>query len=1063
MTRHRPWFRPSDSRRHRVGRPCRYRIRLGAVSALAATMLAGSAGAVEWTVVSLEPGRPPQVLNETKLGALSPGMPVWMWSEKCAPQRLTAPLPKPIPCIEQVQFEVRVLNRERHPLPGVEVLAASEAMRRELPDRLLPVTITTEKGLARVNLPQGSGGWVRCASIAAATPWRAARDDLMLVGLPGHPVNLEIRETDGTHDVVRLELSQRAMQRMEDWPDSWDIGTAGRLIMPPYPSSLPVVVTIWGETSTPQRFEAAVSELPFRVDLKPGSTIGGKVFNLEGQAIANASIAAAFNLPGTTRGLVRRTTTDDEGVFYLSGFPPGVAMLTAEAPGRVPLRREIRFQRNESEKVSLVLERARQVILQVQERSGEPVVHAAAEIIPGLRVGISDKTGKLVLATAPAASFAAAIRASGFLPAQVEVPEGVSKPILVTLQRAAGIRAVFRFDDSGEPAGPGRIDWASQNRIEEPTSLPASGVLEENDRTPGRWNLTVYPEGGVPARFEDLVLRGGETLDLGEIAVDRGLAIAGTVFDDTTGMPVEGARVRVLLADANRGSRMAAFMEQWEEALADVEGTYRIEGLEPERYPVLVEAADHAPRLIEGVELTEDLPAGTLTMDPVWLGPPHGLLVQCEPALRCGDSASLLLGSAINDWAHVAVALNKGEARVYPVPAGNFNLRLTERGFLVTQREVSISRNRENTVIEISLSGSKVEGSVLLGNDRASDGTVSFQPGGGGAGIPEVIVNTGFPGQSVPQQAVLTDRGRTLLTQVGTDGSFVLHDVPPGDYTATYTNVEGWLSSPQDVTVQETDETIIVLRLQGGAIVGSVRTNENRPPTGASVSVEFTSGAAATAPCGPGGEFTIGGLPPGRAVIRARALEGSAEQQIVIEDDETTRVEIELSPPDTTLTVTVLSPDGTRANGAFVAAMGTGGIEVQQAKTDGRALFTSKWIGASEVRLGAYWPGRSFVFQRVRPPGQTAPEVTLVLPAEPGALEVQIEGAMRALGVTSPEGFPVERILPFLGVVPAAGSQAPLVLNGLPPGNYHVTIPGNQSLTVQVKPGERTVIGPLEG
>ncbi len=776
----------------------------------------------------------------------------------------------------------------------------------------------------------------------------------------------------------------------------------------------------------------------------------------EGKAVSGAAVECVFRLPGTRRALRRQASVGGDGSFRVGGLPPGRVVLTVRSPGFAVLRRELEVDSEGVRALRLVLEAARRVEVRVVDGGGEPLAGVIARMEDGTVVAESDPSGRLVLEDVPAGEFVVTLDAKGFVPLELVVPRELESPLRAVLEPAAGLRAVFRFEDTGEPAGPGRVTWERERFTGEPGELPADGVLELDDRPPGRWRMTVSPEGGVPVTFENLVLEGGAVLDLGEVPVRRGLAVEGTVLDDLTGAPMEGADVRLLLPGRAGGPRLAVLLERFATARTGTDGRFTVAGLEAGRYPMLVEAPGRAPLLVEGLELSEDLSGGVLKLDPLWLVAAHRLVVRCRPEERCGGTASLLLGSPVNDWAAVEGRMVGGEAVLDPVPPGGRTMRLLDGGWIVTEREVTVARDRDRTVVEIDLSGTRVLGTVLVGDRPAEGGRVTFTPGGGGHGVPEVLVDSRLPGGSSPDQRVFTDRGRSVHGAVEADGSFVLEDVPPGEYQVVYTTTAGRRFPGKGVTVPEDGEFTVVLQYRGGGLTGLVVGPDGQPPAAASVTVVDAAGATATVPCDAGGGFAVEGLAPGEAVATARAVEGTGRAHVVVEEEDTATVRIELEEPEAVLEVEVSDRDGRPVAGALVAAAGPGGLETRWSDTDGRVTFTSSWLAEAPALLGAGRPGLGFSFGSGG--GEAGSAVVRLFLGGGGMLEVVNEGPLEGVRIVAPGGFPVERLLPLVGIPPAVGSGAPLVLTGLPPGSYRAGSAAGPLTEIRVRSGELATV-----
>jgi len=1007
--------------------------------------------------IALPADAPPHRIEQGEIAALPAKTPVWLWSSQCAPARFVTPLSLPEPCEAGAEFAVRVLGEDRRPRKGVPVLWGTPEMLREIPEKLLPSARTDEKGFATIRAPGDGVVRVRAAGEQAATTWRDLQDGLVLVGRPGRELVLEVAGVGGSRERFFLQLDERgATRRAKCLARLYDTAP---LVVPPYPAGLPVQLQLWGERSAPRVFAGTLGELPDRVSLDPGATIRGKLTDERGRPVAAARVEAMVRIPGVQRALRRTASATPDGAFVLGGLPPGRCVLTVQGPGWIPLRHNLELRKGDAVDLSFVMQKGRTVVLEVRDDQGNSVAGATAEVLEGVPAGTTGADGRLVLRNMPRAPFTLSIHARGFLSQDVSIPRVVEGPVTVALPRAASLKAVFVSSDTGEPAGGGTVERVREDggaTTIERERLPANGRLEIEGIVPGRWTIIVRPAGAVPLRFDHLQLPGGRSTDLGIVPVHRGLTIQGTVLDDVTGEPLEGARITLLLPDA-MGNRFAAFQEQWRKVISDGQGRFQILGLQPGTFPLLVEAVDRAPVLIERIELTGDEPEGTLDLDPIWLGEPHRLDVRCEPAERCGETATVLLGSPVNDWAAVSAPLRDGDATIGPLGAGEYRLKLTDRGFVVTQRLVEIDRNEPRQRVEISLEGTLVTGTVFLGEEPAHSGHVSLSPGTGD-GMPDVISNTRMPGEDVPEQEILTGRGRTLTARVGPDGRFEIKDVAPGEYTATFSG-EGWRSPERSADIPEGDRFEMILHFGGGRLTGTVTTEDGTAPEWAVATVTDGEGNRSSVPCDRSGVFTVAGLKPGPATVHVEAAEGVGRVDTRIEPDEETAVEIQLEKREATLEVAVAAENGTPFPGARVAVGSAGGLDVQTTDSEGIARFTSPDTGRPGSSIVAWAPGRGLGFSTVPAGTETTPLVPVTITNGPGRLVVLGTEAMLPVHITTPAGVALDRFLPLLlGIPPAAAREMPLVLDGLPPGRYTVALGRTAARTVSIEPGETATV-----
>ena len=115
------------------------RFALAAVSLLLAAPFATAAD----QVVRIDPAGWPSALAETPR-EIAPGEALWIWSDSCAPRRVSSFAAAD--CQETGPVDVRVTARDRKLLAGATIRWGTEAMLRELPDNMLPSASTYSSG-----------------------------------------------------------------------------------------------------------------------------------------------------------------------------------------------------------------------------------------------------------------------------------------------------------------------------------------------------------------------------------------------------------------------------------------------------------------------------------------------------------------------------------------------------------------------------------------------------------------------------------------------------------------------------------------------------------------------------------------------------------------------------------------------------------------------------------------------------------------------------------------------------------------------------------------------------
>jgi hypothetical protein len=162
--------------------------------------------------------------------------------------------------------------------------------------------------------------------------------------------------------------------------------------------------------------------------------------------------------------------------------------------------------------------------------------------------------------------------------------------------QAAGtaiIRGRILAADNGSPVRRAQVRATSAElRAGRLATTDAQGRYELRDLPAGRWTLTASKAGYVTLQYgqrrplesgRGVELGEGETLDRVDIALPRGSAVTGHVYDEF-GDPIAGARVQVLRAQLQQGIRRLVPTGAGDQT--DDTGAFRVFGLAPGDYYV---------------------------------------------------------------------------------------------------------------------------------------------------------------------------------------------------------------------------------------------------------------------------------------------------------------------------------------------------------------------------------------------------------------------------------------------------------------------------------------------
>jgi hypothetical protein len=158
---------------------------------------------------------------------------------------------------------------------------------------------------------------------------------------------------------------------------------------------------------------------------------------------------------------------------------------------------------------------------------------------------------------------------------------------------SAAIRGRVVAADSGAPVRRAQIRaFSTDTRANRIATSDGEGRFEFRDLPAGRWELSASKAGFVTMRFgqrrpfeagSPVELRDAQVMDRADIALPRGAAITGRVYDEF-GDPVAGARLQVLRYQLQQGVRRLSPTGIGDES--DDTGAFRLFGLTPGDYYV---------------------------------------------------------------------------------------------------------------------------------------------------------------------------------------------------------------------------------------------------------------------------------------------------------------------------------------------------------------------------------------------------------------------------------------------------------------------------------------------
>jgi protocatechuate 3,4-dioxygenase beta subunit len=461
-----------------------------------------------------------------------------------------------------------------------------------------------------------------------------------------------------------------------------------------------------------------------RIVLGPELVLRGTVVDDTGAAIAGAKVTAVpattLPRPGDLAGEPPHASlTDGDGRFALAGVETGVRLfLRAERDGFLPATQEVQPGTG-SDPVLLTLDPAEALRGTVVDEQGGPVEGARIALLTGSRdrlrplaSAMSDRTGAFSIAAAQPGSHHLAVQATGYRawlqPLTVET--GSSQPVEVRLARGAALSGRI-VSERGEPVEGAGVSLA----MEETAGLVAPGTVSDAD---GAYRLEGLPDGPQQVRVlhpdylpvNRQVQLDGDTAQ--SFTLKAGAALSGQVVDEK-GDPVSGATVTV-----QAETDPVSVPQRWSNA----EGRFRVPGLAPARYSVLVELDGYAPAELSGVEIGRDRPdlLVRLTRGATLFGQIHGVPTEERSRLQVWASGPTLVQKA-------GTVDPEGRYRIESLGAGPWRISARAEGL---GREVSaplsLAPDQRDAFLDLEFTtGYALTGAVTRGGNAVEGALVS--------------------------------------------------------------------------------------------------------------------------------------------------------------------------------------------------------------------------------------------------------------------------------------------------------------------------------------------------
>jgi len=977
----------------------------------------------------------------------------WVWSEhapgqKVAPAELSSVLEE---ITERKRPEstlgIEFLGPVAMPLPEGIVIAAPVEMWQEVPEELLPCW----KAGSKVPRKHGQPWRVRFVGHEHGSGWLdvAGREHRVQIALrPAQDRQVELLSAEGEPVVDALATVGPELAELRGAAVIALFGSAeGVLEIRALPAEQKFHLLVEAPTTAPELWSGRAEELPPVLTLQAGAGLEGRVVDAEDQPVAGAELLweswASAELPQIFERLAEST---ENGRWELAGLPHGNGFLTARAPGYALLRRELDLANDRLALGDLQLRAAIPWALEIVDGEDLPLpgieIRQAGEVL-----ATTDSEGRATLDGGESEDLPLLLDADGVVAREIGVPSPRPELLHVRLERAWSIEGRLS-DPDDRPVTEGRaiVVTGSHQRLER---LDADGGFRL-DLEPGREaELRLSSPATREVRLHLEAGHSGEIRDLGTIRAPRGMRVEGTLLRRADGSPVAGARVWALRIDEG-GPLLAWMRRSFTETTVDAEGRFALEGLEIAPTRLRFDAPDLAP---SWHDIVPEPGSEGLDLGVVEMSAGREVVVRLDGEEVEEALARIDLGGEGLAPDFFESGLRDGEAVFHHVPAGRPRISVLRDGRPICDREVSLTEDPQPFEFDCADEASRVAGQVFAGEDPAA-GWLHWSPADSQQ-VPSVIMNFRGRGGLRQQRGLLQGRP-PVRVELDDEGGFATSELGPGRWRVTWFSAGGFPSEERSVELPETRDHQLTLRFSPQAIIGQVLGEDGHPAAGVRVR---ELGAGTTAVTNGAGHFALRGL--GAGSYRVQAFDGERTSEIAhVElepggDSEPLRLVLEQREL-TELELRIFEAGFRPAAGAMVFVETDGApARIYTADAEGRARLRLE-PAPTRFRIAAFGGG-TWAFGAWRSWDEALEEggVELLLGETGGVRLAAAEEEGAVLGMRTAEGWDLAWLMTRLGRQPRIGAGREIVVSGLPPGRYELSL-GSWRRTVEVEEGEWT-------
>lgn len=982
-------------------------------------------------------------LTETQRAAASH---FWAWTDGTPPRKFDLRKGSPggqdlFDALEQssvrpVEVRLRGWSRKEE-LATVRVIAAPVEMWGSVPESLLPSFSVSETGT--VAIPASGALRIRALGERVGSMWEQMRGDASRCDItlrrPASDAEMRFRTADGglPGRLYALVMSRRRGEAAAALQAQFAADPKGALRIPALPQSEIVALFVTSEHAAPQTISGTAEELSRTILLPPAAEVRGRFIDEEGRPVSGVKVVAegwvSPDAPAASRGEV---TSDSDGRWAIRGLPRVRLAVRAMSDSHATFRTTLQPESDELDIGTVTLAHAAQLTLIVTDSTDVPLAGVRVRSDGGFE-GRTDDEGMIrVSRLSPTEQSVLTATAAGFRKQTHEVVPPLPKETKIVLERAFTVKGTLSTESGAA------LDGAAV------TIKNESNYRREEIGTDGTFSLDVLPDAEFSLTFESPATasltraepagEAGEVRDLGLLRLLDGHGVRGRVTD-SAGVPVPGARVWTIRP--GEGGAVAAWVAgRLVQTTTGADGAFDLRGLSEGPALLRIDAPDFARAYRDIVMETAPLDVGSLTLlrgSVVTVNVPRSDAVIARLDLR-GDAldADMLTAPVV-----------EREARLRQVPPGRYGVTVLNAGGVVCDRTVDVAEGMDVSVD--CPSSTLVRGRVLLGGAVAPGGTLIWsRPGKTDA----LISNRHSPLGALQQQIYGAGGGRAVVA-VGPDGTFETDQLHSGEWQVAWRPADSIGTPERAFVVPEAAEAVILVVFEGNVLRGRVTDAEGRPLARAAVrEIQGPSHALTAAD----GTFAMMAVAPGVHRLHA-TLAGKSSRviEVTVEPNrEVPPVTLEIGDDDAnTVAIRVVNDDGLPIASAFVFLESIAGtVRILMTNAAGEAT-TSVPEGIGDlVRVAAY--GKNvwgFGKLKKSADGVPGPHATTVRFVRTGSLRIRSRTASGPAVIQSPDApADLAWMLTRIGSFPTVKPDVPLLIQGLPPGNYRIQVDTSSAL-----------------